>query len=43
VNENGLQSAEGRPEYFFRENVPPEQPAVDVGTGNAEEVKNQLF
>jgi penicillin-binding protein 1A len=43
VNDNGFQSTDGRPEYFFRENVPPEQPPVDVGTTNPEEVKNQLF
>jgi penicillin-binding protein 1A len=43
VNENGLQSPDGRPEYFLRENVPPEQPPLDAGPSNAEEVKNQLF
>jgi penicillin-binding protein 1A len=43
VNENGLQAPDGRPEYFFRENVPPEQPPVEVAPNNAEEVKNQLF
>jgi penicillin-binding protein 1A len=43
VNENGLQAPDGRPEYFFRENVPPEQPPPDVTPSNPEEVKNQLF
>jgi penicillin-binding protein 1A len=43
VNENGLQAPDGRPEYFFRENVPPEQPPPEVTPSNPEEVKNQLF
>ncbi|HMH18185.1 MAG TPA: penicillin-binding protein 1A [Burkholderiales bacterium] len=43
VNENGLQSPDGRPEFFFRENVPPEQGPVDPGVRTAEDVKNQLF
>jgi penicillin-binding protein 1A len=43
VNENGLQSADGRPELFFRENVPPEQGPVEPGVRTAEDVKNQLF
>ncbi len=43
VNENGLQAPDGKPEYFFRENVPPEQPLLDAGPGNSEEIKNQLF
>jgi len=43
VNENGFQAPDGRPEYFFRENVPPEQPPVEAPPENADEVKNQLF
>ncbi|HEX4798738.1 MAG TPA: penicillin-binding protein 1A [Burkholderiales bacterium] len=43
VNENGLQSPDGKPEFFFRENLPPEQPPGDPGVRTAEEVKNQLF
>jgi penicillin-binding protein 1A len=43
VNENGLQSPDGKPEFFFRENLPPEQGPVDPGVRTAEEVKNQLF
>jgi penicillin-binding protein 1A len=43
VNDNGFLAADGRPEYFFRENVPPEQPVADVGNTNSEDVKNQLF
>ncbi|HEY6239213.1 MAG TPA: penicillin-binding protein 1A [Burkholderiales bacterium] len=43
VNENGLQSADGRPELFFRENVPPEQGPIEPGVRTAEDVKNQLF
>jgi penicillin-binding protein 1A len=43
VNENGLQSPDGRPEFFFRENVPPEQGPVDPGVRTTEDVRNQLF
>src|SRR6266851_2975797 len=43
VNENGLQSPDGKPEFFFRENLPPEQAPGDPGVHTAEEVKNQLF
>jgi len=43
VNENGLQAPDGRPEYFFRENVPSTQPPAEAGTRTTEEVKNQLF
>ena len=43
VNENGLQAPDGRPELFFRENVPAEQGPAEPGARNSEEVKNQLF
>jgi penicillin-binding protein 1A len=43
VNENGLQAPDGRSEFFFRENVPAQQPAGDSTTRTPEEVKNQLF
>jgi penicillin-binding protein 1A len=43
VNDNGLQSSDGRPEYFFRENVPPAQGPVDPAQRTPEDVKNQLF
>src|SRR5882724_11832506 len=43
VNENGLQSPDGRPEFFFRENVPPEQGPVDPGVRTTDDVRNQLF
>ncbi len=43
VNENGLQASDGRPEFFFRENVPPEQGPVESATRTPEDVKNQLF
>jgi penicillin-binding protein 1A len=43
VNENGLQAPDGKPEFFFRENLPSEQAPVDPGVRTAEEVKNQLF
>ena len=43
VNENGMQAPDGRPEYFYRENIPPVQPPVDPGAHTTEDVKNQLF
>ena len=43
VNENGLQSPDGRPELFFRENVPGEQGPADSGVRTAEDIRNQLF
>jgi penicillin-binding protein 1A len=43
VNENGMQAPDGRPEYFYRENIPPVQPPVDPGAHTPEAVKNQLF
>jgi penicillin-binding protein 1A len=43
VNDNGLQSPDGRPELFFRENVPAEQGPADAGVRTAEDVRNQLF
>src|SRR5882762_6410114 len=43
VNENGLQSPDGRSEFFFRENVPPEQGPIDPGVRTTEDARNQLF
>ncbi len=43
VNENGLQSPDGRPEFFFRENVPPAQGPGESTIRTPDEVKNQLF
>ena len=43
VNENGLQAPDGRPELFFRENVPAQEGAADAGVRTAEDVRNQLF
>jgi penicillin-binding protein 1A len=45
VTEDGLQSPEGKPEVFFRENVPPQQRTIDSGAGTAQpdEVRDQLF
>jgi penicillin-binding protein 1A len=43
VNESGFQSPDGKPEFFFRENVPPMQVQSDPTARTAEEVKNQLF
>jgi len=43
VNENGLQSPDGRPEFFFRENVPPQQGPVDPAVRTTEDARNQLF
>ncbi len=45
VGDSGARSADGRPEYFYNENLPPEQPAAPVeGAGRtSDEVRNQLF
>lgn len=43
VNENGLQSPDGRLEFFFRENVPPAQGPGESTIRTPDEVKNQLF
>jgi len=43
INENGLQSPDGKPEWFFRENVPPLQGPTDSVQRTPEEVKDQLF
>ena len=41
VNSAGQQSAEGRPEFFYRENVPQE--SQDTASRSPEDVRNQLF
>ena len=45
VNESGQRAAEGRPEFFYQENLPPEQAAaVSEAIGRSrDEVTNQLF
>ena len=43
VNESGQRAPDGRPEFFFLENVPPEQTAAEPSGRSSEEVKNQLF
>ena len=45
VGDSGARSADGRSEYFYNENLPPEQPAAPVeGAGRtSDEVRNQLF
>jgi len=43
VNGAGQRAPDGRPEYFFLENVPPEQPAAEPQARSTDEVKNQLF
>jgi len=43
VNDDGLQSPEGRLEFFFRENVPPFQGPSDTAQRTPENVRNQLF
>ncbi|MBI2960631.1 MAG: penicillin-binding protein 1A [Betaproteobacteria bacterium] len=42
VGDSGLQSPEGRAEFFYRENLPPEQGAVST-LRSPEEIKNQLY
>jgi penicillin-binding protein 1A len=41
INEAGQLAADGKPEYFYRENVPP--PQGEGGGRASEEVRNQLF
>ncbi len=41
VNESGQLAPDGRPEYFYPENLPP--PQGDGGGRSPEEVRNQLF
>ena len=41
VNESGLLAPDGKPEYFYPENLPP--PQGEGGTRSPEEVRNQLF
>ncbi len=41
VNDSGLLAPEGRPEYFYPENLPPQEGAST--TRSPEEVRNQLF
>jgi penicillin-binding protein 1A len=47
VNESGQRAAEGRPEFFYHENLPPEQAAVEAVPATIgrtrDEVSNQLF
>jgi penicillin-binding protein 1A len=43
VNDSGLQAPDGRPELFFRENVPAQEGPADAGVRTAEDVRNQLF
>ena len=44
VNNNGLRDAKGElTEYFYQENLPPEQPAASTGKSQSETAKDQLF
>ncbi len=44
VNESGKRSADGKPEFFYQENVPAEQQALPDPLGRGkDEVTNQLF
>ena len=44
VNESGKRSADGKPEFFYQENVPAEQQALPDPFGRSkDEVTNQLF
>ncbi|MCC6474437.1 MAG: penicillin-binding protein 1A [Burkholderiales bacterium] len=43
VNSQGLRAADGRPEYFYQENLPPELGASEAAARAREEVSNQLF
>lgn len=39
----GKRAADGKPEYFYRENVPAEQPSWNEGGGAKDDVKNEIF
>ncbi|MDE2117000.1 MAG: penicillin-binding protein 1A [Betaproteobacteria bacterium] len=44
INNDGLRAADGELiEYFYQENLPPEQPAATSGKSQSETVKDQLF
>ena len=44
INNSGLRDARGElTEYFYQENLPPEQPATLTGKSQSEAVKDQLF
>lgn len=40
INEEGRQVSDGKPEYFVRENLPPEGSAAESGNRSAEEAKS---
>ena len=44
INNNGLRDAKGElTEYFYQENLPPEQPAASTGKSQSETIRDQLF
>ena len=44
INNNGLRDANGGlVDYFYQENLPPEQTASPTGQSQSEAVKDQLF
>ncbi len=43
IDGGGRRAADGKPEYFYRENVPDERPSLNEGAGSKEDVKNEIF
>ncbi len=43
VNDSGQRAPDGRPEFFYLENLPPEQAMAEPLGRSPDEVKNQLF
>lgn len=43
IDGNGKRAADGKPEYFYRENVPEERSNWGEGGSSKEDVKNEIF
>ncbi len=43
IDNAGKRASDGKPEYFFRENVPEERPSWNEGSGTKDDVKNEIF
>ncbi len=43
IDGNGKRAADGKPEYFYRENIPDERSSWSEGGSSKEDVKNEIF
>ena len=43
IDGSGKRAVDGKPEYFYRENLPDDRPSLNEGGGNKEDVKNEIF